>query len=195
VQNLSILVFWYFEGNGLEEPEDVNWKELMEYYKYEGKIGSFKLKLRLARSWLLQFLASISPSSSFTVIFQRARGVKIGRHVFIGPNMLIDLVYPDLVTIEDYVSMGYGMIFAHANPTCAKEIKRFYYPRKVAPVRLKQGAWLGAGAVVLSGVTIGENSVVGACSLVTKDVKPYTVVAGNPAALVKELKPIKKVGQ
>jgi len=179
----------------LEEPEEVNWKELMEYYKYEGRIGSFKLKLRLARSWLLQFLASISPSSSLTVIFQRARGVKIGRHVFIGPNMLIDLVYPHLVTIEDYVSMGYGMIFAHSNPTCSKEIKMFYYPRKVAPVHLKRGAWLGAGVIVLPGVTVGENSVVGAYSLLNRDVKSYTVVAGNPGALVKELKPIKKVGQ
>lgn len=174
----------------MEEPEEVNWKELMEHYGYKGRIGGIRLKLRLARSWFLQFLAFNSPSSSLTVIFQRARGVKIGRHVFIGPNMLIDLVYPHLVTIEDYVSMGYGMIFAHSNPTCSKEIKRFYYPRKVAPVNLKRGSWLGAGTVVLSGVTIGENSVVGANSLVTKDVEPYTVVAGNPATPIKELKPI-----
>jgi len=179
----------------LEEPEEVNWKELMEYYQYKGRIGSIKLKFRLFRSWLLQSLASISPSSNLTVIFQRARGVKIGRHVFIGPNMLIDLVYPHLVTIEDYVSMGYGMIFAHSNPTNSKEVKKYYYPRKVAPVRLKRGAWLGAGVVVLPGVTIGENSVVGAYSLVSKDVKPYTVVAGNPANQIKELKPLKKIDQ
>jgi len=179
----------------LEEPEDVNWKELMEYYHFKGRIGSLRLKLRLFRSWLLQYLASISPSSGLTVVLQRARGVKIGKHVFIGPNQLIDLVYPHLVTIEDYVSMGYGMIFAHSNPTCSKVIKKFYYPRKVAPVRLKRGAWLGAGVVVLLGVTIGENSVVGAYSLVTKDVQPYTVVAGNPATIKKELKPIRKTTQ
>lgn len=183
------------EGQSLEEPEEVNWKELMEYYQCKGKIGSIKLKFRLFRSWLLQFLASISPSSNLTVIFQRARGVKIGRHVFIGPNQLIDLVYPHLVTIEDYVSMGYGMIFAHSNPTNSKEIKKFYYPRKVAPVCLKRGAWLGAGVVVLPGVTIGENSVVGSYSLVTRNVKPYTVVGGNPATQIKELKPFKKVNQ
>jgi acetyltransferase-like isoleucine patch superfamily enzyme len=47
--------------------------------------------------------------------------------------------------------------------------------------------------VVLPGVTIGENSVVGSYSLVTRDVKPYTVVAGNPATQIKELKPFKKV--
>jgi acetyltransferase-like isoleucine patch superfamily enzyme len=181
------------EGQSLEEPEEVNWKELMEYYQCKGKIGSIRLKFRLFRSWLLQFLASISPSSNLAVIFQRARGVNVGRHVFIGPNQLIDLVYPHLVTIEDYVSMGYGMIFAHSNPTNSKEIKKFYYPRKVAPVCLKRGAWLGAGVVVLPGVTIGENSVVGSYSLVTRDVKPYTVVAGNPATQIKELKPFKKV--
>jgi acetyltransferase-like isoleucine patch superfamily enzyme len=176
----------------LEEPEEVNWRELMEYYHRKGWFGSFRLKLHLFRSWLLQFFASISPSSELAVALQRARGVKIGKHVFIGPNQLIDLVYPHLVTIEDYVSMGYGMIFAHSNPTCSKEIKKFYYPRKVAPVHIKRGAWLGAGVVLLPGVTVGENSVVGAYSLVTRDVKPYTVVAGNPATQVKELKPIKK---
>lgn len=179
----------------MEEPEDINWKELMEYYHLKGRIGSIRLKFRLFRSWLLQYLASISPSSGLTVILQRARGVRIGKHVFIGPNQLIDLVYPHLVTIEDYVSMGYGMIFAHSNPTCSKEIKRFYYPRKVAPVHLKRGAWLGAGVVVLSGVTMGENSVAGAYSLVTKNVQPYTVVAGNPATVKKELKPIRKTTQ
>lgn len=179
----------------LEEPEEVNWRELMEYYECRGRIGSLKLKLRLFRSWLLQFLASNSPSSNLTVVLQRARGVKIGRHVFIGPNQLIDLIYPHLVTIEDYVSMGYGMIFAHSNPTSSKEIKKYYYPRKVAPVHIKRGAWLGAGVVLLPGVTVGENSVVGSYSLVAKDVKPYTVVAGNPASKIKELKPITKEEQ
>ena len=52
-------------------------------------------------------------------------------------------------------------------------------------VRIKRGAWLAFGCHVLSGVTVGENSVVAANSVVTKDVPPYTVVAGNPAKVVK----------
>lgn len=53
------------------------------------------------------------------------------------------------------------------------------------PVHIKKGAWLAFGCHILSGVTVGEYSVVAANSVVTKDVPPYTVVAGNPARVVK----------
>lgn len=56
-----------------------------------------------------------------------------------------------------------------------------------APVRICRGAWLGAKCIVLKGVTIGEGSVVGAGSVVTRDVAPYTVVAGNPARFIKTI--------
>ena len=55
------------------------------------------------------------------------------------------------------------------------------------PVVLKRNCWIGAGAVILPGVTVGENSIVGAGSVVTKDVPDNTVVAGNPAKFVKQL--------
>ena len=172
----------------MEEPEEVNWKELMQYYKYEGTIGSIKLKFRLFRSWLLQVLASLSPSSNLAVIFQRARGVRVGRHVFLGPSVQIDLLYPHLISIEDYVSIGMNsMIFAHSNPTCSIYLKRHFYPRQIAPVTIKKGAWIPPGAIILHGVTIGENSVVGAGSLVINDVHPFTVVAGTPAKPIKKL--------
>ncbi|MCT7626112.1 acyltransferase [Aliarcobacter butzleri] len=54
-------------------------------------------------------------------------------------------------------------------------------------VILKKGSWIGANSIILAGVTIGENSVVGAGSIVTKDIPPFTVYAGNPAKLIKEI--------
>jgi len=57
------------------------------------------------------------------------------------------------------------------------------------PVRLGKMTWIGHGAVILKGVTTGEGAIVGAGSVVTADVPPYTVVAGNPAKIVKTLKP------
>jgi len=93
-----------------------------------------------------------------------------------------------LITIEDYVSIGMNsMIFAHSNPTNSVWIKKHHYPRKVAPVRLEKGAWIAPGVTILCGVTIGENSVVGAHSLVTKNIEPYTVNAGVPAKEISKL--------
>ncbi len=172
----------------IEEPEEINKRELKEYYGYKGVFGALKYYSRLIRHRILDVLAYTSPSPGLTVILQRARGVKIGKHVYIGPRVQIDFLYPELVTLEAYVSIGMNtMIFAHSNPTCSIEIKRNHYPRKVAATTVKRGAWIAPGAIILAGVTIGENSVVGAGSVVSRDVGPYTVVAGNPAKSIKEL--------
>lgn len=55
------------------------------------------------------------------------------------------------------------------------------------PIRIGKGAWIGAGAIILPGVTIGERSVVGAGSVVTRDVPPLSVVAGNPARVIRKI--------
>jgi len=73
----------------------------------------------------------------------------------------------------------------------AQALAPFYKDRpprpklKTAPVRISDNVWIGMNAVILKGVTIGENSVVAAGSVVTKSVEPNTVVAGNPAVAVK----------
>ncbi len=53
------------------------------------------------------------------------------------------------------------------------------------PIRIGNGAWIGAKAIILKGVTIGEGAIVGAGSVVTRDVAPYTIVAGNPARFIR----------
>jgi acetyltransferase-like isoleucine patch superfamily enzyme len=59
---------------------------------------------------------------------------------------------------------------------------------KTAPVKIADNVWIGMNAIILKGVTLGENSVVAAGSVVTKSVEPNTVVAGNPAQVVKQFK-------
>ncbi|GAM69539.1 galactoside O-acetyltransferase [Vibrio sp. JCM 19236] len=59
---------------------------------------------------------------------------------------------------------------------------------KKAPVHIKTGAWIGGFSIILKGVTIGENSVVGAGSVVTKNIPDNEVWAGNPAVFIKALK-------
>lgn len=74
-----------------------------------------------------------------------------------------------------------------------KAILEHGHPREIwldeRPITICDDAWIGAGAIVLRGVTIGEGAIVGAGSVVTKDVQPYSIVAGNPAVLVRELSP------
>lgn len=172
----------------LEEPETINQRELMEYYGDEGVAGTLRYYVRYAANWLLQSLAKRSPHPGLAAFFQRLRGVRIGGHVYVGPDVHIDDLYPHLVTIEDYVSVGMRtMIFTHSNPTCSQEIKARFYPRIVKPTTIKRGAWVAPGCVVLAGVTIGENSIVGAGSVVIRDVEPYTIVGGNPAKAIKKL--------
>ena len=170
------------------DPEKMNLAELKEYYSLKGRLGSFRLNVRLVGSYLLQKLADDPIHPNITVVFQRMRGVQIGAHTYIGPHVHIDFLYPHLVQIGDYVSIGmYCMIFAHSNPTCSVWLKTNKYPRSVAPVIIKDGAWIPPGTIILPGVTIGEHSVVAAGSIVTKDVEPFTMVGGRPAKLIKRL--------
>lgn len=167
----------------------MNEQEIMAYYEYHGALGRFKYKSRFFRNWVLQLIAKNSPHPGLAASLHRLRGVNVGEHTYIGPEVVIDEVYPELITIEEYVSIGMRtMIFAHSNPTCSIELKEKFYPRVVKPVVIKKGAWIAPSCIILAGVTVGENSVVGAGSLVTSDVEPYSVVAGHPAKVIKKLK-------
>lgn len=171
----------------ITETEKINFKELMDYYGYKGTFGKIKMKMKLGRNYILQTLAEFAPTPKMIVALQRMKGVKIGKNVFIGHRTFIDILYPHLITIEDHVSMGYGMVFAHSNPTNSYLIKAKLYPREVKPVLIKEGAWVSAGVMVLPGVTIGEHAVIGAGSIVTKDIPPRTLAMGSPAKVIKKL--------
>lgn len=174
--------------NLIPDPDEINMRELMEYYELRGVFGRIRLKAKLLKNLLLAGLAKRVPSSDLKVVLQRWRGVNIGEHVYIGPGVDIDFLYPHLVTIEDYVSIGMRtMIFAHSNPTCSIELKMKLYPRKTASVTIRRGAWIPPGCIILPGVTIGENAVLGAGSVVLKSVDSATLVAGNPARFIKKL--------
>lgn len=122
---------------------------------------------------------------------ERLRGVKIGKNVFLGGGNILDRARPDLITIEDYVSLAGGVyILTHSNPTTP--LREILGPssKKVAPVLIKRGAWIAVNVVILPGVTIGENSIVATGSVVMHDVPPYTIVGGVPAKELKKIKPL-----
>lgn len=104
----------------------------------------------------------------------------IGDNVFINSNCLA--MARGGITIEDNVMLAANVQLISNNHDV--------YDRQVItckPVLIKEGAWIGAGATILPGVCVGKYAVVGANSVVTKDVPDYGVVVGNPAKLVKTL--------
>jgi galactoside O-acetyltransferase len=101
---------------------------------------------------------------------------------------MIDNVYPELVTIGEDVWLTRNVtILTHFNPS--ESLRDFIGDIVCKEVVIEDGVFIGIGSIILPGVRIGKNSVVGAGSVVTKDVPPYTIVAGNPATVIKELKP------
>ena len=171
-----------------DNPFPINEKEVMEYYGYSGKFGSLKLKTKFMRSWILHSLAYSTPSSEFAVKMQKMRGVKIGHNCHFNPYVLIDLIYPELVNIGDNVTLGsHSMIFAHSNPSANLFLKNGEYPRKVKKVNIKSGAVINPGAIIIAGVTIGENSIISPRSVVVQDIPDYCIAVGNPARVVKKI--------
>jgi acetyltransferase-like isoleucine patch superfamily enzyme len=111
-----------------------------------------------------------------------------GRHIQIGKNVFINhaCTFLDLggIIIEDDVLIGPKVsIITENHPVNPDERKML----DLKSVRIKRNVWIGANATILPGLTIGENSVVAAGAVVTKDVPPNTVVAGVPAKVIKKI--------
>lgn len=126
--------------------------------------------------------------------------IVIGDRVIIRPGtMLFGEIDPNedieaSIIIEEDVLIGCG-VHVYVNnhyfeDTSIPIYEQGYYPTKC--VKIKKGSWIGANAIILNGVEIGENSVVGAGSIVTKSVPKHVVVAGNPARIIKKIKTNKK---
>src|SRR5271157_1117053 len=94
------------------------------------------------------------------------------------------------VTIEDNVFIGHGVMFindSYPRATAAGGSLQTEADWKVEKTVIKKGASIGSGATILSNVTVGENAIVGAGSVVTKDVPPNSIVAGNPAKILRQI--------
>jgi len=96
--------------------------------------------------------------------------------------------YPCRVTIGNRVLFGPNVqLYAATHPLDGHVRRGIKGPEFGRPITIGDDVWVGGAVVVCPGVTIGNNSVVGAGSVVTKDVEPYTVVAGNPARVIRRL--------
>ena len=127
------------------------------------------LNLRAHHVWGKKKRLHIGKNVSLTntIINTRSGDVYIGDYVFFGHNVMV------LTGWHDYTKKGPERL--HTVPSTKGDI------------HIHNGVWIGSGAILLGGITIGENAVIGAGSVVTKDVEKNTIVAGNPAKHIKKI--------
>jgi len=158
----------------------------MAYIESNQKNNNLLLRIRMKFG---KILAKSFPYYKVRILGLKLCGYKVGKKTYIGEEFLVvsliseggcALEIADRVAIAPRVTV---VLSSDANWSRLMEI--------VKPIRsyviLKNDCWIGTGVIILPGVTIGEYSIVGSGSVVTKDVPPYTVVAGVPAKEIKKI--------
>lgn len=140
----------------------------------------FRDNLRMYANKILQYVArKFLLPPSFRTVLQSLRGVRFidPKSVFLGEDVFIDEVFPDRVKIGRNVMITEGvMIFTHLYDPAYSQ-----HAMEVKDVVIEDDVFIGARSLILNGVKVGKGAVVGAASVVTKDIKPYAIVAGSPA--------------
>lgn len=113
-----------------------------------------------------------------------------GRHVHFGKNIYanfnLTLVDDTHIYVGDYTMFGPNVTVASAGHPILPELREKVYQYNM-PVRIGRNCWIGAGAVIVPGITIGDNTVIGAGSVVTKDIPSNVVAVGNPCRVLREI--------
>jgi acetyltransferase-like isoleucine patch superfamily enzyme len=121
----------------------------------------------------------------------RKMGCHVGKGCFIGDHVIVDLGHAEMITVEDGVSIAGGSrLLCHQRDFTEYFVGSDYNKLgySIKPIVLKKGCLIGMESFVLPGVTVGEGAIVGAGSLVAKDIPAWTVATGRPAKVVKEIK-------
>lgn len=153
------------------------------------------LRISYFSKWLLMAIQKNWPLNPINMKLRpwiwKLTGVNAQGDFRVGYDVYYDVGNANLITIEDGVWIASRCLIL-----CHKRILKDYYygddynklPFQQKPVILKKGCCIGMSSIIMPGVTVGEGAIVGAGSVVTKDIPPYTIATGSPAVVVKELK-------
>lgn len=138
----------------------------------------------------LSILARITFPAQVTTALHRMRGMHIGKGSKISRTVIVDDSRPDLITIGEnvWVTAGCQLLCHQRDLDCYSIGKPVMdCPLKYAPITIKDGAHIGIGSIILPGVTIGKGTVIGAGSVVTRDIPDYCVAVGVPAKVIRRM--------
>lgn len=155
-------------------------------------IGKFFHNIRMKRLANMMDWAILEPFAPRKVRpkLMRKMGCHVGKGCFIGDNVRIDTGHADMITLEDGVSVAGGTrLLCHQRDFTHYFVGSDYMKLgyTIKPIVLKKGCLIGMESFVLPGVTVGEGAIVGAGSLVSKDIPAWTVATGRPAKVVKQI--------
>ena len=123
----------------------------------------------------------------FNLHHEGLKGFILGKNCFLGDETLIDLY--NKVVLEDWVTFAPRvLVITHTNVGYKDHPLQKFFPKMSKPVTFKRGCFIGAGAIILPGVTIGKESFVAAGAVVTTDVKDRMLVGGVPAKEIRKIK-------
>ncbi len=145
----------------------------------------FLLKYMM-NSWLL---SPISPRKLRPWVLRKI-GCKVGKDVFIGDSVKVDSGHADLIYIGDHAHITGGCrLLCHQ-----RDLSNYYVgddaaklPYRLGEIHIGKGCMIGMESMIMPGVTIGDGAIVGAFSLVTKDIPAWTIATGRPAKVVKQI--------
>lgn len=160
--------------------------KLPKYVLIQLKLYFRWLLFKISKNWVIlnRIHRSVRPA------IWRLTGCRVGKNVSIGYDVYFDVGNSNLIHIENDVWItSRCIILCHMRDLSSYyvgcNINQQTYIKKA--VHIKRGAHIGMGSIILPGVVVGEGAIIGAGSIVTKDVTPWTVVAGNPAKAIRNI--------
>ena len=159
------------------------WRVIKQFFKnmYHA------LLLSMMDWWILE---PIEPRMLRPFLIRRL-GAKVGKGVFIGDNVRIDENHANLITLDDYAHVTGGCrLLCHQRDlrNYRKGDNAAKLPYRLGNIHIGKGVMIGMESLIMPGVTIGDGAIIGAYSLVTKDIPAWTIATGRPAKVVKEIK-------
>lgn len=157
----------------------------LEYYPVKGANSLWYWSkvvspLKTVKNFIIIQCCRYSPSLRLkNFLYRKFLGIKVGAYTSVGLMVMLDIFFPERIQIGKNVIIGYNStILCH-------EFLRYEY--RLGDVVIGDDVTIGANTTVLAGVTIGKGATVSACSLVNKDVQPYTFVGGIPARVIERV--------